>query len=114
MCGPAWLRACIIDLGWLLLAVSSKANEDERFIENRHDGSVLSCLSDTRKIEVLPDVTFIHPPWSRDGDGYPFWATRKRSGLPNWLTFGWPAELKSRMPGNQRLNYWILRFFRVG
>ena len=99
----AWLRVCTMDSGRLLLDVLSKANEDERFIEHRHDGSILSCLSKTRKIEVLPDETFYYPRWNRDGDEYPFWATRKRSGLPAWMGYyaprGWPAALKSRISG---------------
>ena len=99
----AWLRTCTMDSGRLLLDVSSKANEDERFIEHRHDGSVLSCLSKIRKIKAIPDETFFHPHWNRDGDGYPFWATRKRSGLPAWMGYyapsGWPAALKSRVSG---------------
>ena len=89
----AWLRACTMDSGRLLLDVSSKANEDERFIEHRHDQSILSCLSKTRKIELLPDETFFHPHWNRDGDGYPFWATRKRSGLPAWMGYYAPMAV---------------------
>jgi len=99
----SWLRTCTMDSGRLLLDVLSKANEDKRFIEHRHAQSVLSCFGKTHKIETLPDETFFHPYWNRDGDGYPFWATRKRSGLPAWMGYyapsGWPAALKSRVLG---------------
>ena len=99
----AWLRVCTMDSGRLLLDVLSKANEDKRFIEHRHDASILSCLSKTRKIEALPDETFYYPRWNRDGDEYPFWATRKRSGIPAWLGYyapdSWHGALKSRLSG---------------
>jgi len=106
-----WLHACTVDSGRLVIDVTDLLNEDERFIEHRHDQSVLSCLAKTRKIQLLSDETFFHPHWNDDGDGYPFWVTRKRSGLPAWMGYyapsGWPAALKSRMSGkplNKLLN----------
>ena len=94
----SWLRTCTMDSGRLLLDVLSKANEDKRFIEHRHAQSVLSCFGKTHKIETLPDETFFHPYWNRDGDGYPFWATRKRSGLPAWMGYYAPmAVIKGQL-----------------
>jgi hypothetical protein len=93
----SWLHICTMDSGRLLFDDSSVANEDDRFVSHRHDQSLLSCLSKTRKIEALPDETYFHPRWKYDGDAYPFWATRNRSGLPEWLIFGWPAALKSQV-----------------
>ena len=95
----AWLRVCTMDSGRLLLDVLSKANEDKRFIEHRHDASILSCLSKTRKIEALTDEMFFHPHWNRDGDRHPFRATRKRSGLPAWMVY---YALMAVIRGRQR------------
>jgi len=99
----AWLNACTVDSGRLLVDVTDASKEDERFIEHRHDQSVLSCLAKTRKIEAIPNETYFYPRWNRDGDGYPFWATRKRSGLPAWMGYrtlrGWMAVLRSRLAG---------------
>jgi len=89
----SWLRTCTMDSGRLLLDVLSKANEDKRFIEHRHAQSILSCIGKIHKIEALPDETFFHPYWNRDGDGYPFWATRKRSGLPAWMGYHAPMAV---------------------
>jgi hypothetical protein len=67
-------------------------DEDEMFIEHRHDQSIFSALV-KQAIEdkispsplIIPDETFFYPNWE-DGDNYPFWATRIRnqeSGIRN-------------------------------
>ena len=96
-----WLSACTLDSGRLLLDVKSSVNEDKRFIEHRHDQSVLSCLVKREGISAVPDESFYYPKWNRDGDGFPFWATRKVSGLPSWMGYYpprvWPFVIKSRL-----------------
>jgi len=98
-----WLHACTFNSGRLLVDVKNISIEDEGFIEHRHDQSVLSCLAKSRKIQLLPNETFHFPHWNRDGYGYPFWATRKRSGLPAWMGYyapdSWHGALKSRLSG---------------
>jgi len=88
-----WLQACTLDSGRLVRDVVSRVDEDDRFIEHRHDQSVLSCLVKRAGISVLPDETFHFPKWNRDGDGFPFWATRKISGIPSWMGYYAPLEV---------------------
>ena len=96
-----WLEACTLDSGRLVRDVFSTLHEDDRFIEHRHDQSVLSCLVKREGLTVVPDETFHHPRWNRDGDAFPFWATRKISGLPSWMGYyaprAWPFVIKSRL-----------------
>ena len=89
----AWLQACTLDSGRLLQDVDSRDFEDERFIEHRHDQSVFSCLVKREGISVVPDETCHKPKWNRDGDGFPFWATRKISGLPSWMGYYAPSHV---------------------
>jgi hypothetical protein len=93
-----WLEACTLDSGRLIRDVVSRDNEDERFIEHRHDQSVFSCLSKRQGATVLPDETFFYPKWNRDGDKYPFWTTRKISGIPSWMGYYSPvAVIRGRL-----------------
>jgi len=96
-----WLRACTLDSGRLLQDVDSRFNQDERFIEHRNDQSVLSCLVKREGARVISDETFHYPNWDRDGDDFPFWATRKISGIPSWMGYYapgvWPFVIKSRL-----------------
>jgi len=66
-----WLRTCKVYSGRLLLGVLSKAYEDQRCIEHRHDDSLLLCLKQTRKILILTDEMF-HPRWNHKDDRSPF------------------------------------------
>jgi hypothetical protein len=93
-----WLGACTLDSGRLLKDVGVLDIEDERFIEHRHDQSILSCLAKSKRITTLLDESFHHPKWNHDGDGFPFWATRKISGLPRWLGYYAPlAVVRGRL-----------------
>jgi hypothetical protein len=96
-----WLEACTLDLGRLVVDVKSSVGEDERFVEHRHDQSVLSCLIKSKGLSAVPDESFYYPHWNRDGDGVPFWATRKISGIPSWMGYyaprTWPFVLRSRL-----------------
>ncbi len=96
-----WLEACTLDSGRLIRDIVSRDNEDERFIEHRHDSSVFSCLAKRDGATVLPDETFFYPKWNRDGDKYPFWTTRKISGIPSWMGYyrplAWLFVIKSRL-----------------
>ena len=88
-----WLRACTVDGGRLLKDVNSWDHEDKRFIGHRHDQSVLSCLVKREGFSVIPDETFHYPKWNRDGSGFPFWATRKISGVPSWMGYYSPVAV---------------------
>lgn len=93
-----WLEACTLDSGRLIRDVDSRINEDERFIEHRHDQSVFSCLAKRNGFVELPDETFFHPKWNRDGDNYPFWTTRKISRIPSWMGYYAPvAVIRGRL-----------------
>jgi hypothetical protein len=96
-----WLYACTLDSGRLLKDVGVLQIEDERFIDHRHDQSVLSCLAKSKGITTLPDESFHHPKWNRDGVNFPFWTTRKISGLPRWMGYyaprAWPFVVKSQL-----------------
>lgn len=98
-----WLNACTLDDGRLLLDVSDRSKEHIQFIEHRHDQSVLSCMVQQQGRPSIPDETFFHPNWNRNGAAFPFWATRKISGIPRWMGYyapsGWPAALISRVLG---------------
>jgi len=96
-----WLEACTLDSGRLLKDVDSNLFEDKRFVEHRHDASVFSCLAKQQGIRMVQDETFYHPKWNRDGDGFPFWTTRKISGIPSWMGYyrprTWLFVIKSRL-----------------
>ena len=96
-----WLEACTLDSGRLLKDVERTVNQDERFVEHRHDQSVFSCLIKREGISVVPDENFHYPNWNRDGDDFPFWATRKISRIPSWMGYyaphSWPYVLKSKL-----------------
>jgi hypothetical protein len=51
-------------------------NEDNNFIENRHDQSILSVLVNKYNSIKIKDETYFHPNWEKDGNLYPFWARR--------------------------------------
>jgi hypothetical protein len=50
--------------------------EDENFIENRHDQSIISVLVNKYGSIKLIDETYFYPNWEKDGFCYPFWAKR--------------------------------------
>ena len=101
-----WLYACTLDSGRLLWDENLDHNEDHRFIEHRHDQSVLSCLVKRKAILTIPDETFHFPKWNKDGDKFPFWATRKMSGLPSWMGYYAPlAVIRGRLI---RIRNWIV------
>jgi len=77
----SWLDACSIENGRLLWDVKRDL-ESKDFIAHRHDQSVLSCLVKSRDYRTLPDETYFHPDWRLRGSSFPFWGTRKCSGLP--------------------------------
>lgn len=45
---------------------------------HRHDQSILSLLVKKHGSIKIPDETFFYPFWNKDGENYPFWATRIR------------------------------------
>jgi hypothetical protein len=96
-----WLQACALDSGRLLTDIDSRELEDDRFVSHRQDQSILSCIAKQEKLLLVQDETFFHPNWNRDGDGYPFWATRKCSGIPSWMGYyapkSWPHVLMSKL-----------------
>jgi len=95
-----WLHACALDSGRLLIDVKSHNKEDVRFVSHRQDQSIFSSIVKREKLQLVQDETFFHPKWNRDGDGYPFWATRKCSGIPSWMGYyapkSWPHVLMSK------------------
>ena len=93
-----WLESCTLDSGRLIRDAVTRVNEDDRFIEHRHDQSVFSCLAKRNKSPELPDETYFHPKWNRDGDNYPFWTTRKISRIPSWMGYYAPvAVIRGRL-----------------
>ena len=50
--------------------------EDSNFIENRHDQSILSVLSNKYGSIKILDETYFSQNWEIDGFHYPFWAKR--------------------------------------
>ncbi len=96
-----WLQACVLDSGRLLTDIGSRELEDDRFVSHRQDQSILSCIAKQEKLQLVQDETFFHPNWNRDGNGYPFWATRKCSGIPSWMGYyapkSWPHVMMSKL-----------------
>lgn len=96
-----WLESCTLDSGRLLVDVGSLDSESKRFVSHRHDQSILSCLVKRSGIPIMRDETFFFPNWNRDGNGSPFWATRKCSGIPSWMGYyapkSWPHVLISKI-----------------
>jgi len=54
----------------------------EDFGAHRHDQSVWSCLLKAQGATFTKDETYFAPRWGRLGKQFPFWATRKCSGIP--------------------------------
>jgi hypothetical protein len=52
--------------------------EHPEFKDHRHDQSIFSLLVKKRGSVKIPDETFFHPNWLKDGANYPIWATRQR------------------------------------
>jgi hypothetical protein len=96
-----WRKLCTVNSGEFLKDVVDISAEDPRFIGHRHDASILSCLVKSVGIQLISDETFFHPNWNQDGADYPFWATRKCSGVPSWMGYyapiSWPHVAKSRL-----------------
>jgi len=99
----SWLDYCTRESGRYLLDVELRHLESDRFKDHRHDQSVLSCLIKSKGISMLEDETFFYPYWNRDGASFPFWATRKCSGIPSWMGYyaprAWPWVALSRLRG---------------
>ena len=53
-------------------------NEHASFVENRHDQSILSLLTNKCGSIKLLDETYFNPNWEVDGKAYPFWAKRMK------------------------------------
>ena len=48
-----WAQSCTLDSGRLIRDVVSHINEDQRFIEHRHDQSIFSCLVKRNGIPIM-------------------------------------------------------------
>lgn len=60
----------------LLFADDKKRSiQNEKFIDHRHDQSVFSVIRKTYGAEIIPDETYFLD-FIREGQAYPFWATR--------------------------------------
>ena len=67
-----WYRiSCIYDL-----LNDDHINNNNNDIHHRHDQSILSLLVKKYGSIKIPDETFFHPNWIKDGALYPFWSTR--------------------------------------
>jgi hypothetical protein len=53
-------------------------DENNEFIDHRHDQSIYSLLVKKMGAVIIPDETYFHPYWEKNGNNYPFWATRQR------------------------------------
>lgn len=60
---------------WLFTDQLDKSIQDPRFLEHRHDQSILSVILKKYGAEVLTDETYFDD-FMRKGHEYPFWATR--------------------------------------
>lgn len=59
--------------------------ENQDFIEHRHDQALLTglLLSEfSQQSHILQDETYFSGKWGKTAKGFPFWATRLRSGFP--------------------------------
>lgn len=68
----------------LLVDRQGNSPENKDFIEHRHDQALLTGLLLSKypeKIHLLQDETFFSETWGDEAKGFPFWATRLRSGF---------------------------------
>lgn len=73
-----WFKT-LEDDPWLFTDQLALINRHDGFIENRHDQSVYTVLVNTYGADIIPDETYFQD-FERDGQEYPFWATRIKSG----------------------------------
>ena len=55
-------------------------NQEDYFIDNRHDQSILSVIRKmyNKNVVTIPDETWFYKFHSKIGLKYPFWATRRK------------------------------------
>lgn len=58
----------------------STVQNDQEFVENRHDQSCFSCLVKKYNMYHIPDETYFQSSWFSTGLRYPIWALRNNKG----------------------------------
>ena len=71
------MEKCLIDNS-LLFTDNYNKNQNEYFIDNRHDQSVLSVIRKKKGSIVLKDETWFKKFGKKKSLSFPFWATRKK------------------------------------
>ena len=74
-----WVALCEIDNYRYLRSPTDDSLEDPFFLGHRWEQSILSLLIKRWNIGFIPDETFFAPNWE-DGENFPIWAPRNRSG----------------------------------
>ena len=78
----AWLELAITDDGHFIDDSPSIEPNHPEFVEHRHDQSIFSLLAKTRGFTLMPDDNFHRAKgWIKNGETYPIWTTRHRSGI---------------------------------
>jgi hypothetical protein len=71
-----WDHVSTLDSYRLLDDSPSRSTENERFVNHRHDQSVLSCILKSIGTPALQDETYFADDWFESGRNFPIWATR--------------------------------------
>ena len=75
----SWMNICGAEEYRYLLDTSE--SESEKFIEHRHDQSIFSCLYKKSGMFRLENEIYFGPDWQRNGEKFPIWGKRHRTGL---------------------------------
>lgn len=77
----SWLNYLTRESYRLVLGSTHEEAEAERFVEHRHDQSVLSLMVEESGYASLEDETYFSPDWKVKGAHFPIWASRNKSSF---------------------------------
>jgi len=76
----SWYEIAKEDNYKYLFGPQPKERRFSDFIEHREDQSIFSGLLKKMNIQTIEDESWFNPDWTKDGENYPIWALRNRTG----------------------------------
>ena len=76
-----WLTWCTKENYFFLKDPSSLERQSPRFVNHRHDQSILSVLWKKSELPTVPNETWFAPDWEDSGRDFPIWTIRNDSSF---------------------------------